>query len=54
MPQQVDFDEIMNDVANFIFAHAKDYIYVNKVTGDAEIMDFELFDHMYKSIKREA
>lgn len=54
MPEQETFDEIMNRVGEFIFAHAKDYVYVNKVTGKAEIMDFELFDHMYKSLKREA
>ena len=54
MPNHETFDTIMNQVASFIFDHAKDYVYVNKVTGEAEIMDFELFDHMYKSIKREA
>ena len=54
MPNQETFDEIMNRVANFIFDHAKDYVYVNKVTGEAEIMDFDFFDHMYKAIKQEA
>lgn len=54
MPKQETFDEIMNRVANFIFYHAKDYVYVNKVTGEAEIMDFDFFDHMYKAIKQEA
>jgi hypothetical protein len=54
MSKQETFDEIMNRVANFIFDHAKDYVYVNKVTGEAEIMDFDFFDHMYKAIKQEA